>query len=57
MPKFCFVEETNKVYCVNPKEIIIQCEGKTSKVPFTDTFYIVRMLIIYYNNLENEIYY
>ena len=44
-PAFCTIDETHKVYSISNKEIIIDIENRSSKIAYSDTFYV---LIRYY---------
>lgn len=40
MPKVCDVLENHKIFWISPYEILIEGESRTSKVPYSDSFFV-----------------
>ena len=41
MPKVCTIDEIHKFYSISQKEFIFEVEVRSSKIPYSDSFYLV----------------
>lgn len=46
MPKVCDVAEVHKMYWISPYEFLIEGESRTSKVPYSDSFFVQSRVVL-----------